>query len=82
MSDIPPGFDTPYRCKLHPERDVEDLIGMLCAQCCEDRVNNYANAMVKKDQREHLEGRKVYGYARYEDRTDTDREQPKEQIEQ
>ena len=82
MSDVPAGFDAVYRCKRHPERDVEDLISMLCAQCCEDRVNNYANAMVKKDQRERLEGRKVYGFARYEDRTDTDREQPKEQIEQ
>ena len=80
---LPAGFDGVYRCKRHPERDaVAPLALRKCAQCHEDAINAYANAMVKRDQRDRLEGKPRYGFARYEDRTDTDREQPKEKIEQ
>ena len=82
-SDIPAGFDTPYRCKNHPERDaVAPVVWLHCQECAENAVNAYANAMVKKDQRERIEGRPRHGWSRFDDRSDTDRKPKMQEIEE
>jgi hypothetical protein len=83
VSDLPAGFDAVYRCKNHPERDATSpLCDRWCDECREEARHRWVEHAIRKDQRERIEGRPRHGFARYEDRTDTDREQPKEQIEQ
>jgi hypothetical protein len=58
VNDIPPGFDGVYRCTKHPDREVVVPIACRrCAECAEDVVNYYANAMVKHDKLQRDIGR-------------------------
>jgi hypothetical protein len=59
--NLPAGFNGVYRCTKHREREVVTPIACRrCAECAENIVNDFANAMVKQDQLQRHIGRQEH----------------------
>lgn len=56
MSDLPSGFDGTFRCKNHADREPNPISGKLCAECMENAINAYAEALIRGDQDARLHG--------------------------